>query len=217
MPTTLAALGVAVLAVLPGAAYMFAFESRVGAFKVGAPDRIVRFLAASAALHALASGLTYHLYKTEVVTGRLAEGKINPFLIEAAALAYVLVPYGAGWCLGTAYVKDKPWIRRFTRDSWHPRSWDYVFAQERVAYVRLKLKSGPWIAGLYGRLDGQLAAYASGYGEEPDLYLSPSLRVNPETGEFDLDGDERPIHDDAAILVRWNEVEYAHFVYGGGT
>jgi hypothetical protein len=211
VPTTLAALGVAILAVLPGAAYTFAFESRVGAFKARAPDRIFRFLAASAAFHALFAGLTYQIYRTEVLTGRVVDGKISPWVIEAGALVYVFSPFFVGLFVGSEYRKGSPWIAKIA-GSWLPRSWDYVFASKNIAYVRLKLKSGPWIGGTYAHVEGYLGAYASGYGEDQDLYLSPSVKVDPDTGEFELDEDEQPIPDGGSILVRWEEIEYAQFI-----
>jgi hypothetical protein len=35
MPTTLGALGIALLAILPGAAFIFGYEARIGAFRLG--------------------------------------------------------------------------------------------------------------------------------------------------------------------------------------
>jgi hypothetical protein len=211
LPATLAALGVAVLAVLPGAAYVFAFESRVGPLKTRAPDRIIRFLAASAAFHAVFAGLTYQLYRTQILTGRVADGTANPWLIELAAVLYVFLPSAIGFWVGSAYRRGSRWTRRLA-GSWQPRSWDYVFTAKEVAYIRLKLKSGPWIGGLYAHVDGYLGAYASGYGEDQDLYLSPSVKVDPETGAFELDENDEPIPDGGSILVQWAEVEYAQFI-----
>jgi hypothetical protein len=212
VPTTLAALGVAVLAVLPGAAYTFAFESRVGPLKARASDRVVRFLAASATFHAVFAGLTYYLYRTEILSGRLTHGKINPWLIELAAILYVLVPWLIGWAVGGVQRSGRPsWVKTLV-GSWHPRAWDYVFTEKGASYVRLRMKSGTWIAGTYAQLEGQLGAYASGYGEEPDLYLNPGLTVDPDTGEFETDTDGNPVPNGCSVLVRWDEVEYAQFI-----
>jgi len=54
--TTFQALGVALLALLPGASYTFAYERIVGKFGASLADRLVRFLAASAAFMAIFSG-----------------------------------------------------------------------------------------------------------------------------------------------------------------
>jgi len=213
VPTTFVALAVAVLAVLPGAAYLFAFESRSGPYKVSVPDRLIRFLVASAGIHALFAGITYYVYRSQILTGRLAEGKINPWMVELVALAYAGLPYLAGLLVGTAYDKDWRILRWAHRGSWHPRAWDHVFSEHRAGYVRLRLKSGDWIAGLYAKVDKGPGAYASAYGEEPDLFLSPSVKVDSETGEFEMDKDGIPISDGGSLLIRWAEVEYAHFVF----
>jgi Family of unknown function (DUF6338) len=61
---TFQALAVVALAILPGASYIFAFERVAGSFGQNLADRVIRFLAASAALQALFSGPTYYLYQT---------------------------------------------------------------------------------------------------------------------------------------------------------
>src|SRR6266511_1104655 len=60
MLTTFVALAVAALAILPGAVFTFSYEGRLGSYGVTLPDRIYRFLAASAVLHALATRLGTH-------------------------------------------------------------------------------------------------------------------------------------------------------------
>src|SRR6266498_2248881 len=106
IPSTFAALVVTALVVLPGAAYIFAFESRAGAFRLSAPDRIVRFLVASAAFHALAAGLTYHIYKTQILSGRFREGEVSPWVVEFAAVVYLVVPYVLGLIAATPPIRQ---------------------------------------------------------------------------------------------------------------
>jgi uncharacterized protein DUF6338 len=214
VPTSFVALAVVVLAILPGAVYLMAFESRSGPYKVSVPDRLIRFLVASAAIHALVAGLTYYLYKKEVLSENLASGKTSAWAVELAALTYTGLPYVAGLLIGTAYADGWPGVRWLHREAWHPRAWDHIFSQRRVSHVRLRLKSGDWVGGMYAKIEGsELGGYASAYGEEPDLYLNPSLVINRETGEFKRDDDGRPVFSGGAILVRWAEVEYAQFIH----
>jgi hypothetical protein len=54
-------------------------------------------------------------------------------------------------------------------------------------------------------------SYAAGYPEDQDLYLVEAVEVDPENGEFMLEGGEL-VSRGSAILVRWNEVEYLDFI-----
>src|SRR4029079_5530354 len=59
MPDTLEAVAALVLALLPGALYVWAYERPVGAWGIGLSDRVLRFVGVSAILHALLAPLTY--------------------------------------------------------------------------------------------------------------------------------------------------------------
>jgi hypothetical protein len=215
MPTTLAALGVAVLAVLPGAVFMFAFEGRAGTYRIGRPDRTIRIIAASAALHALGAGVTYHLYRSYGITHRFEQGRVPAAAVEIAALVYVGLPYVVGWIFGILYAKEWNVSRKFGRSAYHPRAWDFIFTRQRPALIRMRLKSGDWLAGVYGSGEGDVGSYASGFGQDPDLYLNPSVRIDRVTGEFAVDEHGHPIPDGGSILLRWSEVEYAQFIHYG--
>jgi hypothetical protein len=79
--------------------------------------------------------------------------------------------------------------------------------------VRLRLRSGTWLAGVYGTTSDGRQSYAAGYPEDGDLYLSLQLRVDPVTGEFTRDDEDRPVPvaGRSGLLVRWAEIEYLEF------
>lgn len=79
--------------------------------------------------------------------------------------------------------------------------------------VRLKTKSGAWLAGLYGTTPEGRRSYAAGYPEEGDLYLSLQLQVDVATGAFfrDDEGRPKPVEGRSGLLVRWAEVDYLEF------
>ena len=213
MITTFQALAVTILFILPGAAYTFALERVAGFYGVKLADRIFRFLAASAVFQALLSGATLWTYREWVSTGRLARGDVQWWLVECVALAYVLVPIGVGSLIGKGQKKRWPWVVAFTGDSPEPRAWDYLWRRHERGIVRVRLKSGSWLAGMYGASSSGVGSYASGYGEDGDVYLAELLSVDPETGAFELDDDERPVRIEGApgLLIRWAEVEYLEF------
>jgi hypothetical protein len=205
---TFVALAVAVLAIVPGAVFVFSYESQLGSYGASLPDRVYRFLAASAVLHAVAAGPTYQLYRSYVATGRLARGAVNPLAVEVAALVYLLVPFIAGTIWGFGARKGWRIIRSFSASSPQPTAWEHVFSREPQGWARIRLKSGTCIGGLVGRPPGRATpSYASG-PEPQDLFLSATVRVVPETGELQTDDHGYPVVQDGGILIRWDEIEY---------
>jgi hypothetical protein len=66
---TFQALWILLLAFLPGAPYVWAFEREAGGWGLGVTDRLLRFVGVSAVFHALAAPLTYIAYQHYVLTG----------------------------------------------------------------------------------------------------------------------------------------------------
>jgi uncharacterized membrane protein required for colicin V production len=86
VPDTIQALAVFVIALLPGALYVWSFEQLVGAWGVRFTDRIFRFLGVTAIFHALAAPITYRLWVDFVLSGRLLSGDV-PLVLWLAPLA----------------------------------------------------------------------------------------------------------------------------------
>jgi hypothetical protein len=210
--TTFQAAAVTIVAVLPGASYTFAFERVAGSFGVSLSDRLVRFTAASAVFHALFSGPELLIYRTFVVSGRLERAEIIAWEFELLALGYVLLPTAVGSLVGHGRNRRWRWVSLLTGGSPEPRAWDYVWTQPaKTMVVRLRLKSGRWVAGFFGNVEGAQGSYAAGYPEAQDLFLGLQVKVEPDTGEFIKDGEGfiQPVEGRTALLVRWDEVEYA--------
>jgi len=211
--STFQALAVALLALLPGASYTFAYERVVGGFGVSLADRLVRFLAASALFAALFAWAGLLLYRSFINTGRLARGDVNPLLFELLILSYVVLPTVAGSLVGHGQKREWPWVKVLTGDAPEPRAWDYLWRPGVEGVVRIKLKSGHWLAGVFATTATGQRSYAAGYPEKEDLYLSLQINVDPETGEFkrDNDGYPVPIEGKSGLLLRWEEIEYLNF------
>ena len=62
MPGTFQAAAVVVLAMLPGALYVWAFERQAGRYGIGLSDRILRFAGGSAVLLAIFAGPLYAVH-----------------------------------------------------------------------------------------------------------------------------------------------------------
>ena len=211
--STFQALAVALLALLPGASYTFAYERVVGGFGVSLSDRLVRFLAASALFAALFSGPGMLLYRNFVASGQLGRGDVNAVLFELVVLAYVVVPTAVGSFVGYGQKNRWQWITLLIGDSPEPRAWDYLWRPGVEGVVRVKLKSGSWLGGVFGTTVSGQRSYAAGYPEKEDLYLSLQVKVDAMTGEFeqDLDGGPVPVEGASGLLLRWEEIEYLDF------
>ena len=58
---------------------------------------------------------------------------------------------------------------------------------------------------------GDRNPYASGYPQPPDIYLTATLSLNPETGELATVQDDRIVID-SSMLISWDEIEYLEFL-----
>ncbi|RIJ77943.1 hypothetical protein D1871_04470 [Nakamurella silvestris] len=208
---TFQALVVALVALVPGALYTITYERLGGHFATGIGDRLVRFLAASVVFAALLSGLAYALYDKYVRSGRLSSGEgISWFSVQVVAVGYVMIPVLGGWACARA-LKKWPKLEALLGSNQNPRAWDHAWnlAGSMHALVRIRLKSGTWIGGLYGRSQGGRNSSASAVADKEDLFLSIVLLIDDENGEFELDTDGRvqPATPRRGILLRWDEIE----------
>jgi len=210
VPSTLQAAAVALLAILPGAAYTFAFERFAGAYGVTLSDRIVRFLAASAVFHALASAPEYLLYRNLIRSGELKNGKTSLWLVELLAVSYVAIPIVCGVLVGYGRQSGWRWARMISGRALAPRAWDHLFATPRTGYIRAKLKSGRWVGGFYGGTTEGLTSYAAGYPEPQDILIARSVEIDGQTGAYIIERG-RPKETGTALLLKWEELELLEF------
>jgi hypothetical protein len=190
VPETFQALGVVALALLPGALYVWAFERLAGAWGISLSDRLLRFVGLSAIIHAAAAPITYQLWITFVRSGRLAAGRV-PLAVWLAPLFYVAVPIAVGTLVGYGTRRGWAWAKLFTGPEPAPRAWDHLFGARLDGWVRLRLRSGTWLAGAYARR-GDRRSYAAGYPEIQDLYLAEAVAVDPDTGPSSSTREEIP-------------------------
>jgi len=99
MPETFQSLAVLLLALLPGALYVWAFERQAGAWGIRLTDRLFRFVGFSAVMHALLAPLTYWLWVCFVRSGARGSGKA-PVALWLVPLVYVGAPILLGTTVG---------------------------------------------------------------------------------------------------------------------
>ncbi|MFP3899882.1 MAG: DUF6338 family protein [Acidimicrobiia bacterium] len=209
MPDTFHAVAVLVVALLPGALYVWAFERQAGRWGVGLSDRLLRFVGGSALFHAAVAPLTYWLWADQWDEVRSAEP--IGWWLWPLLLAYVALPAAGGTVVGRGVRSEKAWTTLFTGPDPAPRAWDHLFGQKADGWVRLHMKSGVWLGGAYADANGR-RSYAAGYPEPQDLFLAAAVELDPETGEFAVDDDGNVALLGGGILVRWEEVEHLEFI-----
>jgi hypothetical protein len=176
VPSTVEALAVAVVALLPGALYTWAFERQVGRWGIGFSDRLLRFVGISAVLHALAAPATYLVWRDYFREDADPGFNDLPLWLWAVALAYVAAPTGLGYLVAVGYRDKWRWVMALMGSSPAPTAWDAIFSGGPAGWVLLKLKSGEWIGGEFAK-----GSYAGGYPEPADLFLSREAYVDQET------------------------------------
>jgi hypothetical protein len=204
---TFQALGVTLVAIMPGAFAVWAYEKQVGSWGLKSPERLYRLIAVSTVIWILSAPLTYWLW-------------VGPFHREVSAhshipsgywlifVGYAIVPAAIGALLGYWASKRDSVLQRFLRGTSHsPSAWEAFFCTDTPAIIRIKLKSGTWMAGVYGDNES-LTSYASGYPDPGSLLLTETVAVDPLTGAYVLDVDSQPTFQPLMILIDSTEIEY---------
>jgi hypothetical protein len=215
VPSTLQAVLVALLAVLPGALYTWSFEQQAGRWGTTASDRAQRFVGASTFFLVLELPILYEVvYRQLVAPGILARGQAVPWTTWLLPVGFVAIPVACGRFTGRAAYRRKAWVQVLTGPSAAPRAWDHLFAGAEVTgWIRLRLKDETWLCGVWGEATTGLRSYAAGYPEPQDLLVADLAEID-SAGEFLTDSDGVPLLTGRAALVRWDEVAYAEFVPG---
>ncbi|HET9877025.1 MAG TPA: DUF6338 family protein [Mycobacterium sp.] len=218
MPSTFQALGVALLALLPGALYELAREQRSGRWGLRGADQLFRLLAFSVVFQVVISPLTYWLYAHYIVTEHLRQGRPVSGWLWVLLLGYLLGPFAFGrfTVLGYRYRSRRgasAWerfvarvVNLYTDVAPAPRAWDYLFSyRDRTGWIIVHLKDGSRIAGAWTS-----SSYVAGYPDDQDLYLSDQVELSTD-GRFRLGDDGLPHSLGKSLLIRWDEVRYLDF------
>jgi hypothetical protein len=209
---TLQALLVALLAVLPGALFTIAQETHGASWAWRQTDPsglLVRFLTFSAVFHALFAPLTYYAYRRLILNPVLANGWSISWRWYALLLAYMATPYFLGVLTEKGRdVKGLRWLVSLWGGRYPElRAWDRFFRNRPGGLLRLKLTDDGWKLGLFNNK----GSYASGYGEDGDIYLVQQYLIDPDTGVPAVTDKGDLIEVGAGLLIRWSEVKYFDF------
>lgn len=215
MPTTAEALVIALIAVLPGAMYLWGFEREDGPWSVGLADRTLRFVGASGLLSPFSLPLVWLGYRELVLREGLRDLSGPAWWVWTLPPGLFVVPAVLGLVVGYAARRGKGWVRPLVGAAPAPRGWDQLFrTPELEGYVRLRLLDGTWLIGVWaGHSPGNTlpGSYAAGFPHPQDLYFVDTCVADAE-GTAGVDDGGRPVLTGVATLVRWDQVAYADFL-----
>lgn len=224
MPDSIQGIFVLLVALLPGALYIWSFEREVGAWGLAATDRVLRFLGVSAVLQALLAPLVFWIWSSLFfdLRGRPWSESLHEVIVNEGhwwifltPLLYFGLPLALGFLGAAAVIRARkgelgvwPKLARVLAGRVPaPRAWDYLFSSRQPAIIRVEMTTGERIGGIFGPY-----SYASGYPEEPqDLYLEQGLVVDQQTGEFVVDDSGEYEELGAGLMVRWENVKVLEF------
>lgn len=203
MPTSTEALIIALLFLAPGLLYDSGLTRSAPYRRPDSGERLWRAFANSLIFQVATLPLTFLVWRRYGPID-LSHAAVSAVLVlGVVAGAYVAVPYGTGVLRGQ---------RIRGRASETPSGWDHAFRHlAGGGYVRVRLRTGEWIAGLYAHLDGHAPPYASGYPSDPTAYLPALVDVDPVTGVILLDDAGRAHVREWGVLLRAEDCERIEF------
>jgi len=199
MPSDVTGLIVIIGAVLPGAAYIWAFERQAGSFGVTLADRTLRFTAISMFFHIILGWLEYYLYRIWFTSHQFRAGQFAA--LWTLVLLLTAIPGLTGYVIGKLHATRNSrvgmkWIRRLLTDKGEerllrifvgnepePRAWDNLFCERPRVYIRVRTTNGDWLGGRFAD-----RSYAAGYPNDTDLYLEEAFQLNPDASFTNISG-----------------------------
>jgi uncharacterized protein DUF6338 len=223
VPDSFEALSVLVIALVPGALFVYALERQTGAWGSKFSDRLLRFIVISLVFELIAIPVSYVLWRQYTFpTPFFSKAQPFPWKLYHFTILYLAVPFVAGWFVGMGYDRRWPWVERVFRQLVQaPRAWDALFSRRPVGYVRMLIKVEPptWVAGAFVSRTPHDRAWVGNFPEAPDIYCPIRLACHPETGEFIKDVDptsgRRMVRQMAgSLLVDGQSIAYLEFHRG---
>lgn len=195
MPSSMIAVLVIGIAVLPGSMYTWAYERQASAFGVTFADRTLRFIAISLIFHVVLGWLEFVLYRWAFTGESFGVGQFAA--AWGAAVLLMAIPAVVGTVLGGLYStrnSRQGWSRVRSRLSgkgekrllrWAlgktpaPRAWDHLFSDRPTVYLRIRTVDGTWLAGQFAD-----HSYAGGYPHDTDILLEQAWEVTDDGGSL---------------------------------
>jgi hypothetical protein len=187
-------LAAAILFLVPGLNATWFLERLRGPNRLKGTERLLRALSLSLLIYAGASpwlvGMGRRLDALETVSPwEPIVGGVVLIFLAPLLLALVAALLGrsskAKWLLGLVATIDPT-----------PRAWDFAFKAERPFFVRIKLRDGERVGGVFGE-----DSFAAAYPEPQDVFLEEVWRLSRD-GSF-----VEPLEGTAGLLVPGTSID----------
>ncbi|HEU0129947.1 MAG TPA: DUF6338 family protein [Mycobacteriales bacterium] len=220
-PSDARALLVLLVAVLPGSAYLWAFERHAGPYGVDLADRVLRFVAVSVAFDVLYAWPAYALYRVLFADRPVRGGQLAA--VWVATVVGLALPTLAGTLVGGLYAtrfERHRWrrVRRVLTARWEARllafavgsrakdrAWDHAFGLYRRAYVRVRTRDGEWLGGFLGG-----RSHTGPFPHDTDLLIEQAWPV-------DADGTFASAPAPYAVYVPAGTIQYVEILRPSGS
>lgn len=214
MVSTLQAVGLLILAIVPGAVLTFSYERHAGPLTSDSNDRTLRFIVGTAIVFPFTATLAIWTF-THVISvpigdpatghrNRLSEPSDISVWWTFVPLIYITVPWMFGWLGGSLWVELRRRAVATRTSSFAPNlaAWDVVFLDPGPKLIAVKLRNGPWIAGIFAEASFASAPAAT----QKELMLELRVEVD-DLGQIQRDESGIPIERDGAVVVNYADVE----------
>lgn len=181
--------------VIPGFISIKYYELIYPGTERGSSDRLIDAISYSSINYAL---LIFPIISVESVNIKQS----HPFLYY---IFYIIVFLIAPilWVLLWRYIRTSDY---FQKNAPHPifKAWDYVFSQRKPYWVKVTLKNGTVVAGLYGQ-----RSFASSAPAQEQIYLEQAWIINANGGF------ERPKNNTAGVIILSSEISHIELRHTG--
>lgn len=214
MASTVQAVGLLILTVVPGAVLTFSYERHAGPLAGDPNERPLRFVIGTAIVFPFTATLALWTFNSlfsvpigdppTIRRNRVADRSDISLWWTFIPVLYIVVP----WILGRVGGSSRLALRRRSiankASSLAPglAAWDVVFLDPGPKLITVKLRGGPWIGGLFAGSSFASAPAA----KQKELVLELQIEVD-ESGRIQRDDEGVPVERSGAVVVNYSDVE----------
>lgn len=189
----------ALLFLIPGLIATWVMERLVGRATPTGTERLLRAVAWSVLVYVVSSPWLLPLVRQVIRHEDVSAVRLVASVTAVVFLAPILVGLAVAWLRRRQLLRRL--LRRLTTIPAAPAAWEFLFAQRRTDFIRLRLKDGTLVGGLYSD-----DSFASFYPEPRDLFLEEAWRLAAD-GSF-----VKPVPNSHGILVPHDAMAVVEFL-----
>lgn len=189
----------ALLFLIPGLIATWVMERLVGRATPTGTERLLRAVAWSVLVYVVSSPWLLPLVRQVIRHEDVSAVRLVASVTAVVFLTPILVGLAVAWLRRRQLLRRL--LRRMTTIPAAPAAWEFLFAQRRTDFIRLRLRDGTLVGGLYSD-----DSFASFYPEPRDLFLEEAWRLGTD-GSF-----VKPVPNSHGILVPHDAMAVVEFL-----